>query len=166
MLEMPNADAKSNDMFMKHGLHCIRCTDRYWAGLSSDLVIEQSRMRSLKSRGGLTRGRGMEESVRSVWVNTSHECAGIRMAMAAKIGLGPTSQDRVDVSAARMKRDAADLKKIVDWSHQHNPKLLTLVLTSMSCMQMFIFLVTNCKVTKSLVIIMPIPSFNHMPIFR
>ena len=42
-----------------------RSTDRYWAGLSSDLVIEQVLMRSMKSTGRLTRGRWMCESERT-----------------------------------------------------------------------------------------------------
>jgi hypothetical protein len=37
-------------MFMS-GLHVIRRSDRYWAGLSADLVIEQEFMRALKSSG-------------------------------------------------------------------------------------------------------------------
>ena len=45
----------------KNDLHVIRRIDRYWAGLSSDLVIEQVLMRSMKTGGGLTRGRGMTE---------------------------------------------------------------------------------------------------------
>ena len=43
------------------GLHVVRRSDRLWAGLSSDLVIEQVLMRSMKTSGGLTRGRGMTE---------------------------------------------------------------------------------------------------------
>ena len=35
--------------------HVIRRTDRLWAGLSTDLVIEQVLMRSLKTTGGFTR---------------------------------------------------------------------------------------------------------------
>ena len=38
------------------GLHVIRHSDRYWAGLSSDLVIEQVLMRSMKTNGDLTQG--------------------------------------------------------------------------------------------------------------
>ena len=42
------------------GLHVIRRTNQYWAGLGSDSVIEQTLMQSsLKSTGGLTRGSGM-----------------------------------------------------------------------------------------------------------
>lgn len=49
------------------GLHVIRRTNQYWAGLVSDLVIEQTLMRSLKSTGGLTRGSGMTEHQRDIW---------------------------------------------------------------------------------------------------
>lgn len=41
--------------------HVVRKSDRYWASLSTDLVIEQVLMRSLKNTGGLTRGSGLTE---------------------------------------------------------------------------------------------------------
>ena len=31
-------------------------------------------MRSIKGRGGLTRVRGMHETVKTVWINTVREC--------------------------------------------------------------------------------------------
>ena len=37
--------------------HTVRRTERQWARLWTDVVIEQVQIRSLKSRGGLTRGR-------------------------------------------------------------------------------------------------------------
>ena len=49
----------------EHGYHIVRRSDRFWAGLWTDLIIEQVMMSSLKSRGGLTRGRGVTESVRT-----------------------------------------------------------------------------------------------------
>ena len=39
------------------GLHVVRRSDQFWAGLSPDLVIEQVLMRSMKTSGGLTRDR-------------------------------------------------------------------------------------------------------------
>ena len=60
-----------------HGYHVVRRTDKFWAGLSSDLVIEQTLMRSVKSTGGLTRGRGMSESTRLVWLLSMPACADI-----------------------------------------------------------------------------------------
>ncbi|KAK3752452.1 hypothetical protein QZH41_013499, partial [Actinostola sp. cb2023] len=44
------------------GYHVVRRTDRLWARLSTDLIIEQVLMRSLKTTGGLTRGSDMTKS--------------------------------------------------------------------------------------------------------
>ena len=49
------------------GFHIVRRSNQCWAGLSSDLVIEQMLMRSLKSIGGLTHGSGMTEDMRNLW---------------------------------------------------------------------------------------------------
>ena len=38
------------------GCHAVRRSDRSWAGLSTDLAIEQVMMRAVKSNGGLTHG--------------------------------------------------------------------------------------------------------------
>ena len=38
------------------GLYVERRSDHHWASLSSDLIIEQLLMRSMKASGGLTRG--------------------------------------------------------------------------------------------------------------
>ncbi len=54
--------------FFKSGYHVALSSDRYWAGLSSDLVIEQTRRRTIKTAGGLTRGRGIGESQRQCQV--------------------------------------------------------------------------------------------------
>ena len=48
------------------GHHVIRRSDRFWAGLSLDLAIEQILMRAVKTTGRLTRGRGMSEVQRLV----------------------------------------------------------------------------------------------------
>ena len=40
----------------------VRTSDRFWAGLSSGLVIEQALMRSYKTDDGLTREKGMTEN--------------------------------------------------------------------------------------------------------
>lgn len=48
--------------FMK-GLHVVRWSDRFWAGISTDLAIEQCLLWALKTRGGLVRGRGVTETV-------------------------------------------------------------------------------------------------------
>ncbi len=50
------------------GTHVVRRSDRFWTGLSPNLVIEQVLMRSMNTSGSLTRGRGMTETHRLVWL--------------------------------------------------------------------------------------------------
>ena len=50
-------------MFTEKKLHTTRRSDKFWAGLPTDLVIKQT-MISIKERGGVTHGRGMDENVR------------------------------------------------------------------------------------------------------
>jgi hypothetical protein len=61
------------DSFLK-GFHVVRRSNRYWAGLSSDLAIEQILMRSVKTVGGMTRCRGMDEAQRSLWILSRPVC--------------------------------------------------------------------------------------------
>jgi hypothetical protein len=97
MSYLPDEHEWLYNMFVEHGFHVIRRSDRFWGGLSSDLVIEQTLMKSVKSRGGLTRGCGMDEGVRSVWVCSMHECANMHIAMSSMTGSNPTNPDHVDV---------------------------------------------------------------------
>ena len=66
MMDLPNKHPWLYQKFAVEGHHVIRRTDKFWAGLWPDLVIEQVLMRSLKSRGGLTTGRGMSPSVHAL----------------------------------------------------------------------------------------------------
>ena len=63
------------------GHHVVRRSDRFWAGLSPDLIIEQVLMRSIKTHDGLTRGKGMTENQRLVWVLSMPVCASINETM-------------------------------------------------------------------------------------
>ena len=58
MHELPDTNPSVYAKFTQ-GYHVVRRSDAFWAGLPTDLVIEQELMRSVKSVGGLTRGRGM-----------------------------------------------------------------------------------------------------------
>ena len=87
MRELPEKFALLHKQFT-HGLHTVRKTDRYWGGLSTDLIIEQDMMRQNKTKRGLTRGRGLEENTCTVWLNTVTECARISAALAELSGTG------------------------------------------------------------------------------
>ena len=60
------ANMKHSDPYVCDKCYSVRRSDRYWSGLSFDLLIEQVLMRSIKSVGGLTRERGMSESQRAL----------------------------------------------------------------------------------------------------
>ena len=103
-------------------LFTVRRTDRFWAGLWTDLSIEQLLMKSLKNRGGLTRGRGMTESVRTLWTYSMHKCAAVHNAMSSVTGLSHrTSEQHVEMSSSRCQRDVEDLQKIFKRFCQHDP---------------------------------------------
>ena len=65
--QMKTLEFKNPEVYdaFKRGCHAIRRTDDYWAGLSTDLVIEQTLMRDIKSTGGLTRKRGFTDEQRT-----------------------------------------------------------------------------------------------------
>ena len=67
MLELPTDHPWLHHCFIELGFHTVRRSSRYSAGLWTDLTIEQVMMRSIKSRGGLTRGQGVTESVCLQW---------------------------------------------------------------------------------------------------
>lgn len=78
-------------------------------------------MRSLKSRGGLTSGSGMRETVRCVWVHTMSECANISMALSTLTGTNNMDTDHAELGPSRMRRDWIDFQKIIAYFKQNNP---------------------------------------------
>ena len=107
----------------QQGFHAVRRSERYcWAGLWSDLIIEQTLMRSIKTRGGLTRGRGMNEDVRHLWVLSLSDSADIHQAMMDVSGLiVKSSEQHVEMGMARRSRDYAHCKIFLEWLQQRNP---------------------------------------------
>ena len=96
------------------GLHVIRRSDRYWGGLSSDLVIEQVLMRSMKTSGGLTRGRGMTEQQQVIWSLAMPACVEVNKAMQELTGVPFNSgKQNKDMAQARQARDWKDTQTLL-----------------------------------------------------
>ena len=53
MSELPTSNPHLHETFMV-GYHIVRRSDRFWGGLSTNVVIEQVLMRCLKSIGETT----------------------------------------------------------------------------------------------------------------
>ena len=79
--------------FIAASRHSIRRSDRYWAGLSTDLVIEQVLMRSIKTNGGLTRGTGMGENERPERLLSMSACPEVNTSMHLVTGVSFTTSD-------------------------------------------------------------------------
>ena len=106
----------------KEGLHVIRRSDRCWSGLSPDLVIEQCLMRSLKTTGGLTKGRGFSETQRLLWVLSMPACATINSSMQQLTNVKySTSEQHKEATYARVARDAKDTQEVLLYLSQKSP---------------------------------------------
>ena len=106
----------------EEGFHVIRRSDRLWAGLSADLVIEQVLMRSMKTSGGLTRGRGMTEQQRLLWLLSMPACAEVNQAMEALTGVNfNTGEQNRDMTEARQARDWKDTLSVLAYLQERNP---------------------------------------------
>ena len=122
MLDLSATHPWVYENFAAKGFHTVRRSDRFWAGLWTDLIIEQVMMRAIKSRGGLTRGRGVSENVRVMWINSMHRCASVHSAMCSLTGLQhKTSEQHIELGVSRVRRDNDDLRKLQNWLRIHNP---------------------------------------------
>ena len=121
---MSTLETDHPDVYRKFedGFHVVRRSNRFWAGLSTDLVIEQVLMRSLKTSGGLTRGRGMTERQRLIWLLSMPACAEINRAMLELTGVSySTSERNKDMTKSRQARDMKDTQTLLVALAERNP---------------------------------------------
>lgn len=102
--EMSRLETSHPDIYnqFNDGHFVIRRSNRYWAGLPCDLTIEQVLMKNIKSNIGLTRGRGIGDSQRLIWINSMPACVSIKTAIQELTGVRyETSEQHKDVGASR-----------------------------------------------------------------
>ena len=115
MLNLKNTHPWVYEQFTEGRLHTVRRSEKFRAGLWTDLIIEQVMMRSIKSSCGLTRGRGITESTRQLWLRSINRCSDIHNAMGELTGAyRNTSEQHVDLSCNRILRDDNDLQTLKD----------------------------------------------------
>ncbi|XP_070180366.1 uncharacterized protein [Littorina saxatilis] len=79
-------------------------------------------MRSLKTTGGLTRGRGMTEAQRTTWLLAMPACADVNRAMQDFTGTTyETSEQHRDMRAASQEKDQADITQMVCFLDTRDP---------------------------------------------
>ena len=106
----------------EQGYHTIRRSDRFWAGLSPDLIIEQVLMHSIKPNGGSTRGRGINELQRAIWLLSTPARAEVNRAMQEFTTVTfVTSDQHKYVSDTRIERDHQDSLRVSHYLSEHFP---------------------------------------------
>ena len=103
MLELPVKYPDLYEKFSTEGYHTARRSDCFWSGLCTDLVIEQCMMRSVKSPGGLTRGREMIDTVRLTGINSMHACTDVHNSMTELTNLQhKTSEQHIELGKNKL----------------------------------------------------------------
>ena len=114
MSELESVNPIVHDRYKKDGF-VIQRSDRYWAGLPCDLVIEQVLMRSLKSTGCLTRGSGMTAVQRAIWILSKPICSKYGLVMEENTGvLYTSSEQHQSATKSRVTRDKLDTDKVCE----------------------------------------------------
>ncbi|XP_031784033.1 uncharacterized protein LOC116417072 [Nasonia vitripennis] len=115
-------DEHQFELFTTKGYFTIRRSDKFWCGVWSDMTIEQVLMRSMKTQGGLTHGRGMAESVLTKFVLTMIILVEVCNEMENFCNVSySTSEQHVDSKVSRITRDVADLQKLLEFFSRYNP---------------------------------------------
>ena len=106
----------------EQGFFTVRRSNKLWAGIWTDMTIEQVLMRAMKTNGGLTRGRGLTESVISRWISTMPACSALaerfeQFNMIRTV----SSEQHVELRASRKSRDMKDVDKFYAWISEKIP---------------------------------------------
>ena len=81
-------------------------SDRHWNGLRGNFVIEQTLMHSIKTNGGLTRGRGVFEVL---WTLNLNYTSSVHCAMMELTSMVVNTYNQlVDITEPRQKQDSTD----------------------------------------------------------
>ena len=116
-LETTYPDVYEQFMF---GNHTVRRSNKQWAGIWTDLSIEQILVKSLKGKGGVI-GKCITENVLKVWTKTMHRCAEVTDALTIVSLLSNSDDKHKETFASRVKRDNDDFEKVQTWFRSHNP---------------------------------------------
>lgn len=104
------------------GLFPVRRTEGVWAGIPTDLFIEQVLMAGIKSSGGLTHGRGFEESTRLLFMLSRPICAEVCHSIFRVAGLTSDKPDgHRDLQQSRINRDMSDIQKLLEVFIERDP---------------------------------------------
>lgn len=122
MQKLESLDSSEYENFVTKGLFTIRRTNKFFSGTWTDMIIEQSLMRAMKTQGGLTQGRGLIDSSLARWISSMSSCIPVCNALEDFTGIRSSSSNQhVELSKSRLQRDKTDFGKFITWLEDHNP---------------------------------------------
>ncbi len=121
-------DPEEYAQYTHRGYFTIRRTDKFWSGVWSDMTVEQVLMYSMKTAGGLTRGRGITESTLAKWVCALPLCLPLCNALEQFTRIHPETSEQhqkhrehKDMRQAQCVRDSKDTGTFETWMESHPP---------------------------------------------
>ena len=121
MYELPNSHPSVHHNFSK-GLFVVRRSNRQWAGIPMDQIIEQCLMQNLKTSGGLTHGGGFSEIERHVWTLSMPTCVALHQSMQKLTSTNQRNREQnQEMGPSRISRDWKDTKDIATFFDGRDP---------------------------------------------
>lgn len=109
-------------MYVSKGFFTIRRSEKFWSGIWSDMTIEQTSMRSMKATGGLTRGRGITDSVLTKWILGMPIMQKVSEGLEAFTDVTSSSTEQhIDIRPSRIQRDNNDVVILSKWFSTYKP---------------------------------------------
>ena len=113
--------ASDYNNFTKNGYWTCRRTAKFFAGIATDQTIEQTLMKQLHVGGGAFKTSCNESNV-GKFVQAKLDSADMTEHLEEFCGVNFNSSDQhADTSDARIKRDAADVRLIINFFTENNP---------------------------------------------
>lgn len=109
------------ERFTMKDFFTIRRLNKFWSGIWTDMTIEETLMRTMKSVGGLTHGRGITPGILTKWTLGMVFLHNVCDEIEKFCGISITNTDKhVDMRQSRIARDTTDLSKPDNWLLQRN----------------------------------------------
>ena len=110
------------DKFIGEGRAVIRRFDKKWGGNEADKCIEQDLMRLIKSRGGLTRGRGITDTTMEIFTCSLPATVPICESFEEFCNvLSGSSEQHKDLRPSSLKKCFDVHKTFIEWFDHHPP---------------------------------------------
>ncbi|KYN29124.1 hypothetical protein ALC57_01443, partial [Trachymyrmex cornetzi] len=109
-------------------------SQQFYSGIWSDMTIEQTYMRNIHSREGLTHGRGVTPASTARWITSIPLQIVIaeQLETFCKFKMDGTSHQHKDAGVSRVQKDADDVKILLEWFEEHCPFVQSNDLISLS----------------------------------